>query len=239
MTDVHSSQSRTHATSPVHTERTTLRFLLEAVEGFLLAPAVLISWPLSRRWLDNWGASPAERDGHRVGDDLAPDAAHTSTRAVSVRASADDVWRWVVQFGLGRAGFYSYELIERMVGIPVRNVESILPRHQSLQIGDEIKLHPNTPGIPVGAVEAGRCVCFGQSGPIDETTPDPRRSWSVYIDPTSPRSCRLILRSCVEPLRDPTFALRIGLAVEGPVDFVMEQRMLRTIRRLAESASSP
>lgn len=229
----------TETTSPVATERSTLRFLLEAVEGVLMVLAVLISWPVSRRWLDNWGASPVERDGHRVGDDLAPHAAHTSTRAVSVRASADEVWRWVVQFGLGRAGFYSYELLERMVGIPVRNVESILPTHQSLQIGNEIKLHPNTPGIPVGAVEVGRYVCFGQSGPTDETTPDPRRSWSMYIDPTSRRSCRLVLRSCVEPPRNPTFALRLGLAVTGPVDFVMEQRMLRTIRRLAESTSLP
>jgi hypothetical protein len=31
---------------------------------------------------------------------------------------------------------------------------------------------------------------------------------------------------------------RLGLAFEAPIDFVMEQRMLRTIRRLAERMQS-
>ena len=218
--------------------RSALRFLLEGVEGLLLASVVLITWPVSRRWLDNWGATQAECDGARVGDALAPAAVHSFTRAVSVAAPADDVWSWVVQFGLDRAGFYSYELLERLVGIPVRNVESLMPEYQSLAVGDEIKLHPKARGIPVGAVAAGRHVCFGQAGPTDEVTPDPRRSWSIYIDAVSPRLCRLVLRSCIEGLRNPTLPSRVSLALDAPVDFVMEQRMLRSIRRLAESASS-
>ena len=217
--------------------RSTLRFLAEGAEGFGVALIVLLTWPLSRRWLDNWGATAAEREEPRVGDALAPSPGHTSTRAVGIAAPSDVVWAWVVQFGLDRAGFYSYELLERLVGIPVRNVETILPAHQSLATGDEIRLHPKAPGIPVGVVEPGRHVCFGQGGPTDEVTPDPRRSWSIYIEPVSSKSCRLVLRSCIEGLRKPSLAGRAGLAVEAPIDFVMEQKMLRTIRRLAESMS--
>ena len=36
----------------------------------------------------------------------------------------------------------------------------------------------------------------------------------------------------------PSLPKRLAVALEGPVDFVMEQRMLRTIRRLAEAAES-
>lgn len=143
----------------------------------------------------------------------------------------------MVQFGLGRAGFYSYELIERLMGIPVRNVESILPDHQDLNVGEEIRLHPEAPGISAGIVAPGQHVCFGEPGATTMRTPDPRRSWSIYVLPTSPRSTRLVLRSCIEELRDPTVLKRVGMAVEAPIDFTMEQRMLRTVRRLSEERS--
>ncbi len=218
--------------------RSRLRFILEGVEGFVLLPLILLSWPLSKRWLGNWGATAAECSQTWPGDALAPSAATAFTRAVDVHASPETVWSWVVQFGLGRAGFYSYELFERMAGIPVKNVEAVLPSCQSLTLGAEIKLHPKAPGIPVGALSQARYLCFGFSGATTAATPDPRRSWSVYIEPRQNGSCRLVLRSCIEELREPTLLKRLGLALEEPIDFLMEQRMLRTIRRLAESSEA-
>ena len=215
--------------------RTTARFAVESVEGIVLSPLIVLSWPIARRWLANWGSTPAERNRTWSGDALAPNAVTVHTRAIDVSAPPETVWQWVVQFGLGRAGFYSYELIERLVGIPVRNVESILPDCQDLKVGDEVKLHPDAPGIPVGLIANGRHVCFGETGEPTADSQDPRRSWSLYVIPTSGNSTRLVLRSCVEPLRDPTAKARVGLALEAPIDFTMEQRMLRTLRRLAEA----
>lgn len=214
--------------------RSALRFALESVEGIAIAGLALLSWPFSRRWLANWGSTPSERGRTWPGDTFVTDATATYTRAVDVAAPAEAVWRWVVQFGLGRAGFYSYELLERLAGITVRNVEVVLPAHQALAVGSQIKLHPNAPGIPVAALEPAHHVCFGHAAG-DDTAPDPRRSWSVYIEPRPDQSCRLLLRSCIEPLRAPTLGKRLALALEAPIDFVMEQRMLRTIRRLAEA----
>jgi hypothetical protein len=219
------------------TYRSTLRFLLESLEGLALAPLIIGTWALSRRWLANWGSTPGERDRAWPGDDLAPAAIETYTRGIAISAPAEVVWEWVVQFGLDRAGFYSYELFERLVGIPVRNVEAILPEHQQLPVGSEIKLHPKAPGIPVGAAAEARHLCFGETDEAGAGAADPRRSWSIYIEPDSPTSCRLLLRSCIEGLRAPTLPKRVGLALDRPIDFVMEQRMLRTIRRLAESAA--
>jgi len=71
------------------------------------------------------------------------------TRAVEIHAPAENVWPWIVQFGFGKAGFYSYELLERLVGIPVTNNETIEASMQSLAVGDEVLLHPKAPGIPV------------------------------------------------------------------------------------------
>lgn len=212
------------------------RFVYEGAEGLVLLLFILISWPFSRRWLGNWGATELECARTWAGDALTPSATETFTRAIDIDAPAEVVWPWVVQFGLDRAGFYSYELLERMVGIPVKNVEIILPDCQSLKLGEEIKLHPNTPGIPVGSFSETRHICFGQTGNTTTATPDPRRSWSIYIESYKQKSCRLILRSCIEELREPTLGKKLGLAFEEPIDFLMEQRMLRTIRRLVESA---
>lgn len=216
--------------------RSPLRFLVESLEALILFFVVLLTWPIGRRWLRDWGSTPEERTRHWPGDDLTEEPDAVFTRAVSVDASPEAVWPWLVQFGLGRAGFYSYELLERVAGIPVRNVEQILPEHQVLRVGDEIKLHPNAPGIPVGKVDPPRFLCFGvPSGRSDAEVSDPSRSWSLYVEPRAKEGCRIVLRSCIEALRLPTFAKRVGLALEVPVDFLMEQRMLRTIKRLAES----
>ncbi|RLA69483.1 MAG: hypothetical protein DRG09_05690 [Epsilonproteobacteria bacterium] len=215
--------------------RSWFRFVWEGVEGLILLPLIFLSWPLSKRWLTNWRVTTLECSKLWSGDVLTPSAIKTSTRAINVDASAEIVWSWIAQFGLGRAGFYSYELLERMIGIPVKNVEVLLPNYQLLEFETEIKLHPNAPAIPIGALLEARYICFGQRGNTTVDTPDPRRSWSIYIEPLNQKSCRLILRSCTEELRASTLRKRLGLALEEPIDFLMEQRMLRTIRRLAEN----
>jgi hypothetical protein len=60
------------------------------------------------------------------------------------------------------------------------------------------------------------------------------RSWSLYVEARDEGGSRLVVRSCIEAPRAPTLAKRLGLTLEIPIDFLMEQRMLRTIRRLAE-----
>jgi hypothetical protein len=66
---------------------------------------------------------------------------------------------------------------------------------------------------------------------------DPARNWSMYLLPQDHGSTRLILRSCIEAMREPTLRKRIDRALDEPIDFVMEQRMLRSVRRLAEGRS--
>jgi hypothetical protein len=220
--------------------RTIARFIAEGVEGIGVTLIVMSTWPLSRRWLRNWGAHPGERDRVWPGDKFVSRDHTAYTRAIDVAVSGDAVWPWLVQFGLGRAGFYSYELLERVLGIPVRNVESIMSDLPRLSVGDEILLHPKAPGIPVAALKEGRYICFGTvegpDSPIER--PDPARSWSMYIESLAGNSSRLLLRGCIESLREPTFSKRLTNLLEEPIDFIMEQRMLRTIKRLAEAEPS-
>lgn len=217
--------------------RSRKRFALESAEGVLVFLASLITWPISKPWLKNLGSTRLEREQEWPGDDLTVNPRHCYTRGIKIHAPPTIVWEWLVQFGLGRAGFYSYELLEKLAGIPVVNVESIVQNWQSLNIGDEIKLHPKAPGIPVAYVSPERHVCFGvlpSTNTSDAERPDPARSWSMIIIPDNQGSCRLLLRGRVEALREPTLAKQLAGVIDAPIDFVMEQRMLRTIKRLAE-----
>ena len=215
--------------------RTTGRFVWETFEGLAVLFGTLLTWPVSKTRLTNWGSRPDER-APRLGDRFVTSPERIYPRAIAIDAPPERVWPWLVQFGLGRAGFYSYEAFERLVRIPVRNVESVIPELQSLAIGDEIKLHPDAPGIRAVAIDAARHLCFGEEPgtPITGESLDPRRSWSMYLDPSGVGGCRLVLRGCIEPVRERTLAKRVEMAFDAPIDFVMEQRMLRTIKRLAE-----
>jgi hypothetical protein len=216
--------------------RSSLRFLYEGVEGVVLLVLIVVTWPISRRWLATWGSTSSEQSAEWPGDRFVTDPEVINTRAVSVGAAPATVWPWIAQFGLGKAGFYSYELLERVVGIPVRNIESVLPQFQRLEVGDEVLLHPRSPGIPVAEVQPGRLVCFGVSPELEDRFErlQPNRTWSMYLTPAGEGSTRLVLRSCIEPLREATLVRRVGRSIEEAIDFLMEQRMLRSVRRLCE-----
>ena len=200
--------------------------------GVIILGCVLCTWPISKHWLKHWGSHPDEHGKVWPGDRFVSPNDKSYTRAIDIGASAGAVWQWVVQFGLERAGFYSYELLERLGGVPVTNLESIEPTMQSLAVGDEIRLHPNVPGIVVEDLLPERHICSVQYDADSEARPV--GSWSLYIVPTAADKCRLVLRSCLEPLGERSLLKRVGDALEKPLDFVMEQRMLRTIKRLAE-----
>lgn len=195
---------------------------------------VLLTWPMTKRWLLNWGSTFAEREQRWPGD-LSASSSENCTRAIAIAAPASAVWPWITQIGLGRAGFYSYEILERLVGIPVKNVESIEPSIGPLAVGEEFRLHPSAPAVPIALIEFEEFICFGDcSDSRSEIKTSPRRSWSIYLDSTGPSTSRLLLRGCIERARGRSWLQRSGDALEQAIDFVMEQRMLRTVKRLAE-----
>ena len=116
------------------------------------------SLPLLRTWSLQWGTTESELDAELPGDDLLPIADHQSTRAVSIRASADHVWPWLVQLGKGRGGFYSYDFLENLAGLDIRSADRIEPHLQTLALGDLVALahgHPHD-GALHGCGEVGR-----------------------------------------------------------------------------------
>lgn len=173
---------------------------------------------LFRPWFLRWGATRAEIEAVMPGDELVPDPAVCATRAVTVEAPVEAVWPWVAQLGQDRAGFYSYAWLENLAGCQMPSADRIHPEWQTRAVGETVKLHPLA-GLKVAVFEPNRAFILEQT-------------WGFVLEPLGPDRCRLIARS--RSGRGPR-AIYDALLVELP-HFIMERRMLLTIKALAERA---
>jgi hypothetical protein len=123
-----------------------------------------------RPWQLRWGTTGEERAATLAGDDLIANPHLTATRAITVRAAAEQVWPWIAQLGQGRGGFYSYDTLENLVGCNIHNADQIVPQWQTITIGDQVKLHPEV-GLDVAVVEPGRALVLRGGVPMGAAPP--------------------------------------------------------------------
>lgn len=190
-----------------------------------------------RPWYTSWGTTPEERSGPLPGDGLVAGPVH-DTRAIAISAPAAHVFAWVAQIGQDRAGFYSYELLEDLVGCEMPNVRHLDPALQRWSVGSKLWMYPADELDGLGHAtlihyEPGRALIFGTNTPSDPPGSAPTGSWSFVVEPTGPASSRLITRASGGAM--PTLlGAAYTLAVFEPLHFAMERRMLEGIRGLAE-----
>jgi hypothetical protein len=180
-----------------------------------------------------WGATDPELNVVLPGDELVPVSDLTSTRAVTIRAAPDEVWPWIAQLGQGRGGFYSYDLLENLVGCDIHSAERVVPEWQSIDVGDAVHLHPEV-GLAVAVVEPGRALVLRGGVPIGRTPPPYDLTWAFVLRDQADGSTRLVVRE--------RYGYSHGWArflVEPAelISFVMSQRMLRGIKERSERAS--
>jgi hypothetical protein len=218
------------------------RAWVEGLEGATLLFLAVATWPLTRFLLADLGSRPDERARAWPGDDLLARCDVQTARALPVPAPAERVWPWLVQIGLGRGGFHSYELIERLGGLSVRNVEELRPELQELGVGDEVVFHPSAPPLSVAVLEPPHVLClrtWRDEEDLARRDPPWLGTWSLHVVPAGEGVCRLLLRSRKEHRRPRSLGARlVAVLLEEPLDLVMERRMLRTVRRLAESGAA-
>jgi hypothetical protein len=93
-----------------------------------------------RPWQLQWGATDDEVNCEMSGDNIVQKPNFVATRAVSIKAPPTDVWKWIVQIGSGRAGFYS---IDRIDNANVPSSKSIVPKYQKIEKDDFIPFTPD------------------------------------------------------------------------------------------------
>ena len=204
----------------------TRRYAGLAAIGGAAAAYILLARPRHLRW----GTTDQDSDEPLPGDDLIQSHNLAATRAITVRASADQVWPWIAQLGQGRGGFYSYDSLENLVGCDIHSADRIVPEWQDVGVGDKVKLHPAV-ALAVAALEPGRSLVLRGGVPMGDTPPPYDFTWAFVLRERPDRTTRLLVRERYAYTR--RWAPLVVEPVEA-VSFVMSQKMLRGIRDRAE-----
>ena len=209
-----------------------MRNYLDAVVGGLLIALNLALGPILHRWRTRWHATKDEVKEPLPGDEIVKAPTWTYTHAITILAPRAAVWPWLVQIGQGRGGFFSYEILENLVGCDIHNLLELRSELQQLRVGDRVRMHANGFGPSVSIVDPGHTLVLG--GPPDAN--GSHATWGFYLLQTEDGVTRLIERGRHAAGTGLLAKLGFGPYLIDPIGFVMSRKMLKTIKRLAEAA---
>lgn len=210
----------------------SFRFVISVAAFFLAAYPLIL-----RRWHSMWGTTRDERQRVYPGDMLVALPRVQYTRAITIAATPAKIFPWLLQIGQGRGGFYSYELLENIVGSNIHNANGILPQYQNLKVGDIIRLIPrDVPSYRVGMILPDEALVLQTNNPANDNRTT--GSWGFYLHESESGTTRLIIRSRLD--YEPTVMnFIIWRLITEPVHFLMEEKMLRGIKERVEGTNMP
>ena len=191
-----------------------------------------------------WGATDDELRRTYPGDDLVPSPKGVYMHTITIHTPAAEIWRWLVQIGQDRGGFYSYELLENLIGCKIRTADKIVPEFQHLEVGDSIPMHPSM-GSPyrVHAIDHARSLILllredlstGKTFELDDGMPEKYQnmSWLFFLDERDDGTTRLISRSRND--WNDSLGNTMFYGIFGPLTLEMDRKMLKGIKKRAEA----
>jgi hypothetical protein len=161
------------------------------------------------------------------GDEVVPRPSFNATRAVTIVARPEEIWPWMVQIGFGRAGWYSYDLLDNMGR---HSAERIVPELQHIEVGDLVPLGPGeNAGMRVKEFVPNTSILWW-----DEKNQLTTWAWALNTMPEG--RTRLVTRVRSRSSWDrPTSA--IWLLLVELADFPMMRKCLLGIKRRAETSA--
>ena len=191
----------------------------------ILFALVLLYFALLRPWQLRWGATDEEIRRAMPGDDIVGDPSFNATRAVTIRASAESIYPWIVQMGVNRAGWYSYDLLDNLAR---PSAEVILPEHQNVQIGTLLPMSPDgKQGMYVKNFKVNEWMLWW------DNKGDSSWVWGIYFEGKA--HSRLVTRVRVK-YRWLSPVILFNLIIEF-FDIVMMRKCMLGIKKRAEALS--
>ncbi len=192
-----------------------------------LVGAAVITVRLLTPWMDRYGATDAEITATFPGDELVPTPASFVNRAVTIQASPEEIYPWLLQLDAEKAGWYSYDWLEtNLLRCPMTNADRIHPEWQDRRVGDRVRMCPGESGPPpftVAQLHRNQAMVMGhqENGEWVDL-------YQFVIVPQDDGSSRLILR---------TRTMMTGgiWDIIHPGVFIMERGMLDGIKVRAEA----
>jgi hypothetical protein len=194
-------------------------------------------------WQQHWGATDAEVQMTLPGDELVPKPLYQSTRAITIQATPAHIMPWLKQIGQNRGGYYSYDWLENLFGLNIHTADTLMAGKQA-RVGDLLAVSDDTAmGFRVYQILPDTAFVCGmtmnlktnqEAFPNDSNlTTTIRGIWAFYLLKDAPNRTRLIVRLTVHHPK-PTILFGLGSFVVANAHFIMEQKMMRTLRDKAE-----
>jgi hypothetical protein len=195
-----------------------------ALALFVIGSMVVGFFGFYRPWQLKWGATAEEVGRSLPGDEVVRIPTFNATRAVTVDAPPEAIWPWIVQIGFGRAGWYSYDLLDNFGH---HSAERLLPEFQHIEVDDPIPMGPGeSTGVWVKEVEPDRSILWWNKKSELAT-------WVWKLDPMPDGSTRLVTRVRTRSSwRHPSTVIWMPLIEVA--DFPMMRKCLLGIKRRAE-----
>ena len=199
-------------------------------------------------WLLTHGTTKDELSMVLPGDIYLPNPKVKMTQAITIDAPPEKVWPWLVQMGQDRAGFYSYERLERLFGFGIHNTYRINPEWQNLKAGDFVKFHQYGIGMQVVAVEKEKNILM-LTDYRKQMKPEPEKKeliiplpegmyvmwdWDFNLFPLPDNKTRLIIRAYADWNYSNLVLKGLLNFIVGLPSSIMQKQMLKEIKQCAE-----
>jgi hypothetical protein len=207
------------------TEKAVMSTAETVVRGAAIGCAIGIAYMrILRPWQLGWGATEEECGRLLPGDDLVESPTLVATRAITIRAHPADIWPWLAQVGVNRAGWYSYDWLDNL-GRP--SAREIIPELLDINVGDVMPMSPDGKhGIPVHDLDPPSSMVWGTPGDT---------SWAWVLDARPDGSTRVITRVRTRfRWLSPTIAFSMLLEF---ADIWMMRRMLLNLQERVEATT--
>jgi hypothetical protein len=191
------------------------RLTVTAVVTVLVAGFV---FSLYQPWLTQWGSTVAEQMAPMAGDSLVV-GGRRWTRCVTIDTPPERVWPWLVQVGVDKGGFYTFDWAENLFGDPIHNTDRIHPEWQDLRPGDAVWPSPDgQPWIAEVVAAPGLLVMSGDHG---------NWSWTTSLQPLTGGRTQVVTRMLS------TGKGQLGPLLD-PADLIVFPRLLVGLKQRAE-----
>lgn len=172
----------------------------------------------------------AEDDARSLaGDELIPETKQQLTYHRIIEAPVSIVWRYLMQLGCDRAGWYSIDWLDH-AGIP--STDHLVAGWETRRIGDKLSATPEGDEFfNVYSVEFESHFVIG--GETNRATGPFKMTWAFVVEPVGEDATRLTTRARM--ISSPKWAeYTMGKVIYPPIHGLMSLAQLNNIKKLAE-----
>lgn len=166
------------------------------------------------------------------GDTLIPNTKYAITHQVVIEAPRPIIWRYLMQLGCDRAGWYSIDLLDHG-GVP--SIDHMVTDWTDRNVGDRLAATPAQDSFfEVYRIRPNQYfVIGGEAEKMHGLMKDFNMSWAFVLEPVGADATRLLVR--VRMKSSPKWAEWLAAKVfYPPVHGLMSGVQLKTIKRIAE-----